>query len=451
MNKGARLAKAGVRISAVFLLAPYRAYISALVHVSARKDALVAARHRAFIGSRILSVLAVLAALPVYLVVFGVPGPLEAFCFGWLLLPILNAYFLSRTGRYEMAHGFAALSLAALVTITAAKSGGLGSFAACWLVVVPLEAALSGSRRAVIAALGLSLAATLLLLVLGAAGALPAARLTVAQAEAFAVCGILSAAFYGTALALRAGSLMQAGSRRLNAEEERYQLLARNMGDVITRHGRNGAVLFVSPAAETVFGVPVQELMGHGLFDRVHVADRPSYLKALTDAAACCEPHSAEFRARCDSGDRAPRTGPHFIWIEMRCRPLDRMSPEGMREIVAVMRDVSDRKAQEQVVEVARNEAERANAAKSLFLATMSHELRTPLNAVIGFSEMLMNEEAMKIDAARRQDYAQLINDSGRWSMASSTCRRSRPASSRSRRNRSLLHPPFAAGASFSR
>ena len=38
-------------------------------------------------------------------------------------------------------------------------------------------------------------------------------------------------------------------------------------------------------------------------------------------------------------------------------------------------------------------EAERANAAKSRFLATMSHELRTPLNAIIGFSDMLKKED----------------------------------------------------------
>ena len=399
------------------LLAPFRDYVSALVHPTAQHDVLAAARHRAFIGSRILSGLTVLAAFPLYLVVEGVPGPLAAFCFGWLLLPILNAYFLSRTGYYETAHVLASLSLTVLVTVVAVRTGGIGSFAACWLIVVPLEAALSASRRAVVAAAGFALGATGLLLGLAAAGLLPVAHAAGGELGLLAAFGIVSAALYATAIALRAEALAQTGSQLLSVEESRYHLLARNMSDVITRHGRNGAVLFVSPAAEPVFGTPVRELTGHGLFDRVHVADRPAYLKALADAAACGEAQSVEFRARRDGGERGARLGAHFIWIEMRCRPLEQTVAEAaagaLREVVAVMRDVTDRKAQEQAVEDARSEAERANAAKSLFLATMSHELRTPLNAIIGFSEMLTNEEMMKIDAARRQDYAQLINDSG--------------------------------------
>ena len=83
------------------------------------------------------------------------------------------------------------------------------------------------------------------------------------------------------------------------------------------------------------------------------------------------------------------------------------------REVVAVMRDITERKEQEHALEEARAEAERANAAKSRFLATMSHELRTPLNAIIGFSEMLTKEKSLMIDADRRHEYAQLINDSG--------------------------------------
>jgi cell cycle sensor histidine kinase DivJ len=82
------------------------------------------------------------------------------------------------------------------------------------------------------------------------------------------------------------------------------------------------------------------------------------------------------------------------------------------------MRDVSDRKMQEEALDAARAESERANAAKTRFLATMSHELRTPLNAIIGFSEMLVNGEQMRLDAERRREYAQLINDSGNHLLA---------------------------------
>jgi cell cycle sensor histidine kinase DivJ len=189
------------------------------------------------------------------------------------------------------------------------------------------------------------------------------------------------------------------------------------MSDVIARHGRNGAVQFVSPAAEVVFGVPAAGLMNNGLFERVHVGDRPAYLTALAHAAAGGESRSVEFRVRRDVVDEHGAPTPQFIWIDMRCRSLDRIADDPAesedREVVAVMREVTKRKVQEQALEDARVEAERANDAKGRFLATMSHELRTPLNAVIGFSEMLMHDQDMQLDGAQRRDYAHLINDSG--------------------------------------
>jgi cell cycle sensor histidine kinase DivJ len=200
-------------------------------------------------------------------------------------------------------------------------------------------------------------------------------------------------------------------------EEGRYLRLARNMTDVITCHDRNGAVLFASPIAKSMFGVEVTDLLGQGLFDRVHVADRPAFLKALADCARSGENRSVEFRVRCERGER-PGT---FIWIEMRCCALERRSESRKkldREVVAVMRDMTQRKEEEHAVAEARASAERANAAKGRFLATMSHELRTPLNAIIGFSEMLTKEESLRIDAKRRADYAQLINESGHHLLA---------------------------------
>jgi two-component system, cell cycle sensor histidine kinase DivJ len=82
-------------------------------------------------------------------------------------------------------------------------------------------------------------------------------------------------------------------------------------------------------------------------------------------------------------------------------------------EVVAVLRDISERKTHEQAMEIAQREQERADAAKNRFLATMSHELRTPLNAIIGFSEML-GDDSIVLEPARKKEYARLINDSGR-------------------------------------
>ena len=396
----------------VGLLAPIRDYIGALVHPSAQQDALTSSRHRAFIAPRLLGSLVALASFPVYLIMRGVPGALEVMVFAWLVAPILIAYFLSRTGQYESAHVLSSLSLTGLVTVVAVATGGIASFAAIWLVVVPLEAALSTSRRVVAVASTFALGAAGLLLIMGALDLVPATDSGRDQA-ALAALGIISAALYATGLALGAESLARTSFWLLFAEEDRYRLLARNMTDVIARHGRNGTVLFVSPAAETLFGAKVRDLLGHGLFDRVHVADRPAYLTALADAATRGESASVEFRVRRDPTEATAASPGQFIWVEMRCRPLDQASSEGDREVVAVMRDTTERKVQEQVLEDARAESERANVAKSRFLATMSHELRTPLNAIIGFSEMLTKEDQLMIASERRHEYAHLINDSG--------------------------------------
>jgi len=401
VNKG-RVFPGKTCTGTVSFLTPVWSYVDALVHPAAQRDALTAARHRAFIAPRLLGSLAALASLPVYIAIRGVPSPLEVGIFSWLAVPIVIVYYLSRTGRYDGAHALSSLSLTVLATLVAFCTGGITSFAAIWLVVVPLEAALSASRRVITMAALFALAAAGLLLLLGAGGWLPRPLTTPDQQSALAALGIISATLYAASLALGAGVLVQTTYSLLRTEEDRHRLLSRAMTDVVVCHGRHGAVLSISPAAESMIGVRANELMGHGLFDRVHVVDRPAYLAAIADAASLAEERLLELRVR--------RANGQFMWVEMRCRPRD--FGAGEREVVAVLRDISDRKMQDRALELARAESERAGTAKSTFIATMSHELRTPLNAIIGFSDMLTNE-SLELDAARRSDYARLINESG--------------------------------------
>ncbi|MCM1267730.1 MAG: response regulator [Bacteroidales bacterium] len=96
---------------------------------------------------------------------------------------------------------------------------------------------------------------------------------------------------------------------------------------------------------------------------------------------------------------------------------------DGERSVVVVMDDVTElnelrdaRTALDKIrklnreYEKAKDEAERANEAKSLFLSNMSHEIRTPINAVLGMNEMILRECADE----QILSYAENIRSSGK-------------------------------------
>ncbi|MGD2119589.1 MAG: ATP-binding protein [Chromatiales bacterium] len=74
-----------------------------------------------------------------------------------------------------------------------------------------------------------------------------------------------------------------------------------------------------------------------------------------------------------------------------------------------MLREQADRHSAE--LTVARDEADRANQAKSEFLSSMSHELRTPLNAILGFSQLMERDGKLH---AEHQEYVHEILKAGR-------------------------------------
>jgi hemerythrin-like metal-binding protein len=80
-----------------------------------------------------------------------------------------------------------------------------------------------------------------------------------------------------------------------------------------------------------------------------------------------------------------------------------------------LMREIAERKRNEEILQQARLAAEAANIAKSRFLANMSHEIRTPLNGILGMAQLLKSPD---VSAEERVAYAQTIAESGQTLLA---------------------------------
>src|SRR6056297_3259590 len=78
---------------------------------------------------------------------------------------------------------------------------------------------------------------------------------------------------------------------------------------------------------------------------------------------------------------------------------------------ITITTDITEQKEYERKLQIAKEQAESANQAKSAFLANMNHALRTPLNGIIGFTDILRNTPLNK----EQHEYVDIVYTSGKY------------------------------------
>ena len=231
------------------------------------------------------------------------------------------------------------------------------------------------------------------------------------------VAAMLAASAVLCAVAFVARKFFEMRRRVESATQASYHALAATIGELILSQDSSGAVLSASGDAEASFGLETRELVGRGLFERIHVADRPALLQAI-DAALQREGVNCvtlRLRAGLRPGSVHETEASNFAWAEMRIRRLAATaSPGKLRSalVVCVVRNAVNGQRGDEKLQAASTETASADAWKDRLLANVSHELRTPLNAIIGFSEILASAELTPRDNSKQIEYAGIIHAS---------------------------------------
>lgn len=196
--------------------------------------------------------------------------------------------------------------------------------------------------------------------------------------------------------------LQRSSESALSAERDKLNRILKNIGYGLLVLDVNDTIIEVNDASLILLKCAAHQLIG----------------RALQDIVVALEPSVNDGNAFTSVPAKLGVTEQSISSFALTKTPLDVANPH--HGAVIIFYDISTELQQKAKLIDAKNEAQKANAAKSEFLSRMSHELRTPLHAILGFTQLLdmdsvgftklQRDNVAKVDKAGKH-LLELINE----------------------------------------
>ena len=197
----------------------------------------------------------------------------------------------------------------------------------------------------------------------------------------------------------------------LRSNEEKYRLIAENISDIVWTVDGNLSPTYISPSIQMILGYTSEEALTLPLH---RILTPPAYEKIAglfrTVLADLTTPHVNPGSPAMMELELLHQNG-SIIPCETTNLPL--IVEGNLIGFIGVTRDITFRKNFERELVQAKESAEMASLAKSRFLANMSHELRTPLNHILGFTELVVDQQLGTLNPTQ-SEYLNDVLHSGR-------------------------------------
>ena len=167
------------------------------------------------------------------------------------------------------------------------------------------------------------------------------------------------------------------------------------------KNDKNWTMLFISKGVKELTGYEVNDIKNNNVISWnqiIHEDYREHVDKIVSEAIVNNMPFTLEYKITCKKGEEK------WVW-EKGFMEMSNNKPSHLEGFIT---DITPLKNYEKELLVAKNRAEDSNRLKTEFLHNMSHEIRTPMNGIMGFSDMLTNQD---LTPEKRNYYSRIVQN----------------------------------------